>query len=599
VSLGVVRSAGTLALAAVFAAAAPGSAEAGSSVKELRRAECPAPYLVNEPDLVFDEDDVRRSRDWKFTIARHIVRLKPRVNWNRDPINSKTFRAGIVGLNWMRVLFYDYRVNDNEGALRKARALALDFVRHQPLGGRRTNPEAWDSKTIGDRGAIIAYVVRAASCEGLISAKRARVLLGAVARHANWILRHQVNNNHGLFDAIGLAGMSRLTHFLPGGSKWRNTSRSRFERILRKRIKPEEGFWLEHSSSYQWEITRLLDRLLEILRISPDDLERILARMKENSGWLVEPDRKAVQFGDTQLRVAPDEYRDIAATQSGLFTLPRSGFAFVRSGDSYLAQIASFHNSTHKHSDELSVDLYDRGHRILADTGFFHKDPGRWFRFTRSASAHTTVTVRGQTFKRGNKFSYGSGIDASGSGGSITGGTWYAIRGSNPLLRRQRVRHQRWLLYKPQVALIVVDRLRSRRSHTYRSFYQLGPDLTATEQAGGVALGASGFSGVLTSTGDGGTGIDVLRASRRPLQGWTSPHFRVKEPRPTVIVNSKGRDVDRVTTLRLTGSAPTASAVGKVGEKDLTVELSGAGGIRLERVDLRIRGKSIDVSSGP
>jgi hypothetical protein len=578
-------------------ATAPASAEA-SNVKELQREPCPAPYLVAKDDSVFGQNEIDQARRWRFTIAAKTVRLNPPVAWRRDPINSQTFRAGIVGLNWMRVLLYDYRDNGVEASLRKARDLVLDFVRHQPPNGRKTSSEAWDAKTVGDRGAIIAYVTRAARCEGMLSAKRARILLRSIAKHANWIRRHRVANNHGLFDALGLAAISRQVPFLKGGGRWRHVAKNRFEKVLRRRMKVDEGFWLEHSAIYQWEVTNLLDRLLEILRIGPDDLENLLIRMERNSAWLVEPDRKVVQFGDSQQRRAPDEYREAAFDQDGIFALPRSGYAFVREGSSYLALASSFHNSTHKHADELSFDLYDRGHRIVSDTGFFHKDPGRWFRYTHGSTAHSTVTLNGNSFPRSDRASYGSGIAAWGEGPSDRGGTWYAVKARNPLLRRRGVGHSRWLVYKPGVALVVVDRLRSGRKRRYKSFFQLGPDLTVSEQPQAFGLSAPGLSGALYNNGGGRrTGRNLLRGSKKPLQGWTSPAFRIKDRRPTAIFKTKGADADRVTTLSLNGPNLEASAIGPVQGKELALQLATPGGSAIERLDLDVSGRSISIAS--
>jgi len=591
-------SAGALAIAAAVIVAAPATALADNNVKDLRREPCPAPYLVAEDDSVFGQDEINQAHRWRFTIATKTVRLKPKVGWKRDPINSQTFRAGIVGLNWMRVLLYDHRENGNERSLRQARDLALDFVQNQPLGGRKTSSEAWDAKTVGDRGAILAYVTRAASCEGILSAKRARVLLRSLARHANWIRHNRVANNHGLFDALGLAAISRQAHFLQGGGRWRNIARARFEKILKHRIKVDEGFWLEQTSIYQWEVTNLLDRLLEILRIGPDDLENLLARMKRNSAWLVEPDRKIVQFGDSQQRRAPDEYRDLSQTQSGIFALPRSGYAFVREGSSYLAIASSFHNSTHKHADELSFDLYDRGHRIVSDTGFFHKDPGPWFRFTHGSSAHSTVTLDGDSFPRASRLSYGSGISAWGGGASDLGGTWYAVKARNPLLGRNNVSHQRWLVYKPGTALVVVDRLRSGRRRHYKSYFQLGPDLAVSEQPDALGLSAPGLTGALYNNGGGRrTGRNVLRASKHPLQGWTSPQFRVKDPRSTAIFKTKGADADRVTTISLNAPNVEAAAIDRVNNDSLSLQLATPAGVPLERLDLSVDGRSIAIAS--
>ena len=367
-------------------------------------------------------------------------------------------------------------------------------------------------------------------------------------------------------------------------------------------MKVDEGFWLEHTSIYQWEVTNLLDRLLEILRIGPDDLENLLHRMERNSAWLVVPDRKVVQFGDSQQRRAPDEYRELSQTQSGIFALPRSGYAFVREGSSYLALTSSFHNSTHKHADELSFDLYDRGHRIVSDTGFFHKDPGRWFRFTHGSSAHSTVTLNGNSFPRSNRLSYGSGISAWGSGAERRRRHLVRDQGAQPAARPQRRR--------PLSAGSSTSRASRSSSSTgcapgrkrcYKTFFQLGPDLAVSEQPDALGLSAPGLNGALTTTAVArDTGRNVLRGSTRPLQGWTSPAFREQDARSTAIFKTKGADADRVTTLSLNGAEPRGERTSDRSQGDsLSLQLATPAGTPIERLDLDVNGRSISIASIP
>jgi hypothetical protein len=47
-----------------------------------------------------------------------------------------------------------------------------------------------------------------------------------------------------------------------------------------------------------------------------------------------------------------------------------------------------------------------------------------------------------------------------------------------------RVGHQRLFLYNPGLALMVVDRIRSRHRHTHRRHFQVGKRLDATRAAG-------------------------------------------------------------------------------------------------------------------
>ena len=185
------------------------------------------------------------------------------------------------------------------------------------------------------------------------------------------------------------------------------------------------------------------------------------------------------QFGDTSLEAPRPEARVSAATQSGFWVAPRSGYAVVKDvvAGGWLAIASAYHSGTHKHSDELSFELYEQGRRLVQDTGVYHKDHDRFFEFQRSPVAHSTLVVDGRPIDSEQTQPYGSGIMAWGQGDS-----WYAVWARNPVVRRQGVTHERLFLYHPRYALLVVDSTKSNRPHSYTRYFQLGSKLDVTRQ---------------------------------------------------------------------------------------------------------------------
>ena len=287
-----------------------------------------------------------------------------------------------------------------------------------------------------------------------------------------------------------------------------------------------EGFWLENSSSYQFLLTGLLGRFQATTGHRRPGLRGLLRRMKNVGGWLIEPDRHIAQFGDSHMTKPNPQYQRRAFNDRGMLALMKSGIAVIKQPGAFLSMLADFHNGTHKHADELSFDLFDRGQRIVTDTGQYHMQPGPIRDFTVSPRAHNTLTVRAPT-PRGDKRPYGSGLQARGSGAG-----WFAVRGKNPRLRRRGVRHWRLFVYKPHVALIVVDRVRAHRSRTYDRYFHLGPDVAVTPAGPRTLdLQAPGFSGSLYSESSAGTESRTLvRGADNPLAGWTSPYYRESCP---------------------------------------------------------------------
>jgi hypothetical protein len=221
-----------------------------------------------------------------------------------------------------------------------------------------------------------------------------------------------------------------------------------------------------------------------------------------------------------------------------------------------------FHNTSHKQADELSFDLYERGLRLVSDTGLYNKDRNEYYAFAQSAQAHSTLTVDGESFTLDEADVYGSGLEAAGEGDG-----WYAILGHNPLLEPLGVEHSRLFLYRPGEALIVADSVRSDSEHTYDRHFQLGPDLDARipnglsgpgpveREPAPVELTGPDFSGSVTSTATGGAQqLEEIRAETDPLGGFTFPSFRERVPRSTLVYSSQAADADYGVAFDLAGS---------------------------------------------
>lgn len=519
------------------------------AVRKLRKAGCPAPYIVRVQRAPADEK-IRDARNGLFHLGGASVKVKPPHNWRADPVGSASYRARLHDLRWLDVLFWDYRKNDRLKSLRDAKNIVVDWVKNNPRA-RPSTDRTWFGKVVGDRTPYIAYVTRAAQCEGMLNKRLGRKLLESVAQH-NRFLANDKNHpvaNLGLFMDLGLVHSGKLIKFLPDAGKLRKLGERRFVSTVRKLTVPGEGMWLEHSTTYQFLVINVLQRFLSTRGIERPSLKKTLAQMKVQSGWLIMPDKRWLQAGDSyQDRADRGELERYKAAK-GMRVLPKSGFAFVRKGKRYLSVLADFHNPFHKQSDELSFDLYDQKTRVVSDSGLYTKDPGPYFDFQESAEAHSTMTVDGQDFSRLAGDAYGSGILASGQGGG-----WFAIEATNPLVRPQGVDHRRMYLYRPGYALVIADRVRSDSTHNYRFRVQLGQKIRTDELDGGtVALSTNeGEIGFLYSDSTvPGEKLELLRGQTQPEEGFIFPDFRDRDRRWVAIYKNEAEDDDHLMTLSM------------------------------------------------
>lgn len=551
-------------VAALTLAAAPASATTNADVVSLA-GNCPPVYLAVEQSDDYSAEQQANALAGDFDLLGSPFHIEAPANWNADPFRSQRWRSLYHSFKWIdQLLFVEqgggiHTPEERRAALERARDLAVDWVRQNPLGGKGVDDRAWQDKVVGDRVPYLSYITVASACAGILSDAQANDLLSGLEVHRGFLSDPRIykGSNHGLFVDYGLALLARYLPGKPAADASRNLARMRFEETLRARADVQRGVWLEHSPAYQQEIIELLDGFRRALNSRDIELERFSNRLKDVLALETEPDGFLVPFGDTNFEHVPSAaIAARAADDPPLVVLSKAGYAFARAGRSYLAIAASYFNRTHKHWDELTFDLFEGGERVVTDTGFYELDPGRARTFQESPQAHSTLTVDHKEFKPSGG-AYRSGILAGGRGRG-----WVAVLGENPLLEGDGVEHRRLFLYKPGVALIVVDRAQSEKAHTFQRQVQIGPTITTTPAGNkSIALTSSGgYRATISDESRPGSKLSVVRGRSDPLGGFSFPGFRRLVPRDTLIWDSgRGKSLDAVTTIA-SGPGPGVTA---------------------------------------
>lgn len=527
---------------------------ADEDLAALAAAPCPPRYEVLRAGR-FTAAEVARAKRGEFVINGEGVTLEAPVDWTMNPQQARSFAHNLFKFQWIDPLLYAYRTEGDVEALGQATDLIADFAAANPPDGEPVDPDVWDDKRTGDRAPYLAYALRAASCEGLLEPAEEELLLRLMVRHANTLTNPDTYKptNHGLFVDLGLTLLARQLDSQPQAPEWAELGRTRFAETLNDRVVADEGLWLEHSAGYQILIARTLARFLEVPGNATPQLTDLLRRMQDVVGWLGEPDGQIPQFGDSDLKRLPSFATQRARDDQGLLELDDSGLAVVKAPGAYLAVLASYFSDAHKHADALTFDLFDRGRRLITDTGLYHKDKDENFAFAHATRAHSVLTVDGEEFPRDGSGTYGSGIRQTGKGHG-----YFAILGTNPALIAQGVEHQRLFVYEPGRLLVIIDRLRAEEAHRYARFLQFAPGVEVEKGRGGLLLGGDGLRGTVRTNDAGGERIELARGERDPLRGLTSPSFRRWVPRTTARFRSKGTDLDLITTITLDGSPLTS-----------------------------------------
>ena len=132
-------------------------------------------------------DEINAAKHGVFNISGVNVKIKRNMNWAYDPVGAESFRARLNDLRWLDTLLYAYRERNDVKALQRAKRIVVDWVENNPLRAPPTD-RTWFDKVAGDRAPYIAYVTRAAECEGLLENQNlARKLLGSVQQHVRFL----------------------------------------------------------------------------------------------------------------------------------------------------------------------------------------------------------------------------------------------------------------------------------------------------------------------------------------------------------------------------------------------------------------------------
>ncbi|MQA89841.1 MAG: hypothetical protein GEU90_06355 [Gemmatimonas sp.] len=543
----------------------------------------------------YDESRKAEALADTFRVFQKSLRLVPPIDWRQDPAGSRSSRYELHTLQLLDVLFHLYLVDGSLGALDRARSIGIDWIRANAPDEPRVSEFAWYDMAVGLRAPYLAFLLRASVHEGRIEPTEAALLLTSLRSHGEYLVdgaNYAHGHNHGLFQDEGLFLIADYLPWLAEADEWREVASRRAIETLRATINETEAVHLEHSPAYHLVIVNLVRRLRHQTEVGGAELDDLLRRLEETAAWFVMPDGTLPELGDTDQVAAPAWVLDrIPGDTSGCRLFSESGYAVVRTPESYLIATAGYHGSGHKHADELSFVLYEAGRRIVGDSGrygYYESDPHRVY--ARSSHAHNVLVVDDQSFGWKGATPYGSGILAGGEDGG-----WFGIVGENPLLRAQSVEHVRLFLYRPAHALVIVDDVRSDADHEYMRLLHFGVGLELDAAGDLLHLRAPGFAGALHAWAiDGGSSRRLRRGSEQPdLRGWSYSGDRQRREVTTVEFADRGRDGVYALALSLQDSPMRVRlAANEADEYRIVVDFDG----RIYQLTARLGGGVLQVN---
>lgn len=536
----------------------------GHLVDALENAEWPSPdgwFVMNSSEQTADEII---SAGWRLENY-NPVELEPGLDWAAPGSENRSWGFHLHTWEFMDSALQEFAATGSTSLLDWLLDAATDWARfekEEAQADRHEGSMTWYDMALSLRmprlARLLVYAAKSGRQESVIE------LLPVAIKHCHEILKTKafnIKNNHGFFAGAACLDWVRVLPEFPFAEKLKESGERRINAMVERQFASDGGH-LEHSPAYHFMLLESFSDATADGLFEDTQLEAILNRASYAAGWMIQPDGKLVQLGDTDDNLVNSEKASITdphtqfilsdgergvADGRELAMLPESGFAFIRSpqptkpgeriDSAYLAFQAGFHSRAHKHADDLSFTWFDRRQSILVDSGrfgyrdllpkdsperlkgFYYGAPER--QYVESTRAHNTLAPKGEDQERREREPYGSALRRC-----MQNGKGFLLEG---VVNHGTFEHKRVIELRPHASLVVEDQILSQSKREFVSWFNV--DGAATLEVDGDTLlfkfPGENWSLAVSSSG---TLVDPVRGGESPLAGWRSKQEGTVEP---------------------------------------------------------------------
>jgi hypothetical protein len=541
------------------------------------RSRDPDPYLVATVSSWFRGENVQRGLELRESRLRlgsfPPFVWSPDLRWDENPVGDRNWAWRLHSMEPLQFLLAAHAETQADWFLQQCEAVINDWINDNYT----TNPPSefsWSDHSTALRLRSFLCVFEYGR-RGFLTRESLLTLLATIHAHASVLADPEFyveHTNHGLDQSylLFLAGAA-FPEFADAES-WRELGRARTLGELSFSF-GSEGVHVENSPGYH---LMMLRRALEIESmfqhyLGSDAAAEMRTTLGEGFGFaahFIRPDGLIPILGDSQAVPATDystfallagergyqEFRySISQGREGvpppetIRVYPQSGYAILRSSwepgtfrDAlHLVFKAGFLSTYHRHDDDLSFVLFNRGEDWIIDSGLYayqEKDPLR--RYVRSAEGHNVLVIDGLIQGRSSQHLGLSRIDRF----QIKDGN-ATIEASHDLYPGAKV--LRKLTYQSPDTILLHDQAQTAddKPRDFRVLFHIPTDKIVTLQKTsatvrslrtGTQLQIRALDGRIHQV------RSVIGQQAPQYQGWTSPKYGVREPSICLVFEGRG-----------------------------------------------------------
>lgn len=456
---------------------------------------------------------IRRSRRTKETAQRAVngkiepfpgygtVDFGPDFDWAYEkPQLVTSFQLYLHNLRIVAELVNEFSASGDSAYLDTATEIVESWRSYVDGGGEV--PMTWYDHTTASRARTLVHYLSACQTAGLSIDEEAYIEL--LNRHADVLMNDENHkmNNHGLMGDHALIMLGLLLgeeSFVINGI---GRARAIFWQTFSHR-----GVHQENSPEYHKMVSKMFRDLEAYLaangRTLGADIMANFSAIDRYPRILAKPDGKLPAIGDSTSASSVK-----GDPLWGSFHDDLSGTSIVKHEDTqfYLVFISGYSSITHKHRDDLSIQVMSRNRDFFVDSGKYNYGTSAFRRYVTSPRAHSTFALdRRYEIPRDNKLSRMLATDHFMSTKLYSFVSGYNSGYEGAILRRS-------VYYLPSTdTLLVFDEGRSKNdTETWIQRLNLAPEVHVTQNdTPTFTLVNSGVTGHLTWFGD--TAPQVIR----------------------------------------------------------------------------------------
>jgi len=374
----------------------------------------PNQQSVEIADRIIAHDEIYLLRYWD-----PIVISKSSIDWSEDPFGDWTWQFYYHSLRMVSYLVSSYEFTGEISYLQEAKWYIESWIEHNPSPRKQASERAWDDHSTANRILTFIQFWDSYRDSSIADESFSMLFLNILRLHGDFTAdskNYFWGHNHGIFQDRALAQLSVLFPNFEESNYWNQVANERLELHFVEDF-TDSGIHKEHSPSYHFLVLSLLMSINEFniyYGINNDELELLIPKMQDYLSYIVKPDGTFPLVGDSGLEngLRLKESNVVSQNLLELMTMDEDAklgnycIGYYDSGvginklelsngqDFYFAIFSAFHNTVHKHSDDLSFVLSYGNTDYFVDSGKYNfVESNEYRQYVRSAFAHNSIVV--------------------------------------------------------------------------------------------------------------------------------------------------------------------------------------------------------------